>query len=61
LRYQFDSQETSKIIEKNTIRWVNMDTMLMCMENQRNAPLRLRGVFYKTMAGAQDQLQFLIK
>jgi hypothetical protein len=62
LKYQFDSQETSKIIEKNTIRWVSMDTMLMCIEpNQRNTPLRLRGVFYKTMVGARDQIQFLIK
>jgi hypothetical protein len=62
LKYQFDSQETSKIIEKNTIRWVSMDTMLMCIEpNQRNTPLRLRGVFYKTMVAARDQIQFLIK
>ena len=62
LRYQFDAQEMNKIIEKTTIRWVSMDTMLLCIENeQRSTPINLRGVFYKTMVGAREQLQFLIK
>jgi len=60
LRYQFDKQEMNKLIEKNTIRWVSMDTVLLCMEN-KNAPISLRGVFYTTMINSQDQLQFLIK
>ena len=62
LRYQFDAQEMNKIIEKTTIRWVSMDTMLLCIENeQRSTPISLRGVFYKTMVGAREQIQFLIK
>ena len=62
LRYQFDAQEMNKIIEKTTIRWVSMDTMLLCIESeQRSTPINLRGVFYKTMVGAREQLQFLIK
>ena len=62
LRYQFDKQEVSKLIEKTTIRWVSMDTMLICIENeQKNSPINLRGVFYKTMVNARDQIQFLIK
>jgi len=62
LRYQFDKQEMNKLIEKNCIRWVSMDTVLICIENdQRNAPIRLRGVFYSTMLNCREQLQFLIK
>lgn len=62
LRYQFDKQEMNKLIEKNTIRWVSMDTLLICIENeQRNAPISLRGVFYTTLVNCKDQLQFLIK
>ena len=62
LRYQFDKQEMNKLIEKNTIRWVSMDTLLVCIENnQRNSPISLRGVFYTTLLNSRDQLQFLIK
>jgi len=62
LRYQFDSQEMNKVIEKTTIRWVNIDTLLLCIENtERNTPINLRGVFYKTMVNSRDQIQFLIK
>jgi len=39
-----------------------MDTMLLCIENPpHSTPINLRGVFYKTMVGARDQIQFLIK
>jgi len=62
LRYSFDKHETNRLIEKNTIRWVSMDTVLLCIENQqRNTPIQLRGVFYTTMTNSRDQLQFLIK
>ena len=62
LRYQFDKQEMNKLIEKNTIRWVSMDTLLVCIENnQKNSPISLRGVFYTTLLNSRDQLQFLIK
>jgi len=62
LRYQFDKPEINKIIEKNTIRWVSMDTLLICIENnQRNSPISLRGVFYTTMLNSKEQFQFLIK
>jgi len=62
LKYHFNRQELNKLIEKNTIRWVSMDTILVCMENgQKDAPINLRGVFYTTMLNSRDQLQFLIK
>ena len=62
LRYQFDNQEMNKLIEKTTIRWVSMDTLLNCIENnQRDSPIPLRGVFYTTMINSKEQFQFLIK
>jgi len=62
LRYQFDKQEMNKLIEKNTIRWVSMDTLLVCIENeQRNAPISLRGVFYTTLVNCKDQLQLIVR
>ena len=62
LRYQFDKQEMNKLIEKNTIRWVSIDTIFLCLENnQRNTPISLRGVFYSTLLNSREQLQFLIK
>ena len=62
LRYQFDKQDVSRLIEKNTIRWVSMDTLLLCIENnQKSSPISLRGVFYNTLLHSRDQLQFLIK
>ena len=62
LRYQLDTQETNKLIEKTSIRWVSIDTMLLCIENsQRSAPINLRGVFYRTMVNSREQIQFLIK
>lgn len=62
LRYQFDKQEMNKLIEKNSIRWVSIDTILVCIDTrQRNAPIQLRGVFYNTLLNSLDQLQFLIK
>jgi len=62
LRHQFDRHEVEKIIEKNTIRWVSMDTILLCIENNKfDGPIKLRGVFNKTLIHSMDQLQFLIK
>lgn len=62
LKYQFDPQEANKIIEKTTIRWVSMDTLLICIENEQhhNNPIRLRGVFFNTLVHSRDQLQFLM-
>jgi hypothetical protein len=61
LRYQFDKQEMNKLIEKNTMRWVSIDTILLCIENeQQNTPIHLRGVFYNTLLNCRDQLQFLL-
>ena len=60
--YNNDKRIINKVIEKNTIRWVSMDTILNCMENgQSNSPISLRGVFHNTMLNAREQLQFLIK
>jgi hypothetical protein len=62
LRYTYhnDKRIVYKLIEKNTIRWVSMDTVLNCLENGNvNTPIILRGVFYKTMLHCKDQLMFL--
>ena len=60
--YNNDKRVLCKVIEKNLIRWVSMDTILNCLENgQTGSPISLRGVFYNTMFNARDQLQFLIK
>jgi hypothetical protein len=62
LRYTYnnDKRIIYKLIEKNTIRWVSMDTVLNCIENKNtNTPITLRGVFYKTMDKCKDQLLFL--
>jgi len=45
-----------KIIEKNSIRWVSIDTLLNCIDNHQNTLLPLRGVFYKTIDSCKDQL-----
>jgi hypothetical protein len=61
LKYQYSTDKNIyKIIEKTSIRWVSMDTILNCIEN-KNAmnPIPLRGVFYKTMESCKDQLMFL--
>jgi hypothetical protein len=60
--YNNDKRLINKVIEKNLIRWVSMDTILNCLENgQTGSPISLRGVFYNTMFNAREQLQFLIK
>lgn len=60
--YNNDKRLINKVIEKNLIRWVSMDTILNCLENgQTGSPISLRGVFHNTMYNARDQLQFLIK
>ena len=64
MRYHYaqDSRAIYKVIEKNCIRWVSMDTILNCIENKDFIkPITLRGVFYKTLLNSRDQLQFLIK
>jgi len=56
LRYQ-----NYKMIEKTSIRWVSIDTILYCIENKLNKPINLRGVFYNTICNCKEQLQLLIK
>ena len=46
-----------KIFEKNTIRWVNINTLINCIENKIfSTPLPLRGVFYKTIQSCLTDL-----
>jgi hypothetical protein len=63
MKYHFaqDTRAVNKIIEKTVIRWVSMDTILHCVENKDfvNNPITLRGVFYKTISNAKEQLLFL--
>ena len=62
IKYQFDRKSTSKIIEKNTIRWVTMDTLMACIENKDfSTPIPLRGVFYKTISEFKEKILSLQK
>jgi len=59
LKYQYSADKNMyKIIEKTSIRWVSMDTILNCIEN-KEVLLSLRGVFYKTMQSCKEELMFL--
>jgi len=60
LKYQFDNSITSKLIEKNAIRWVSIDTLLNNIENKNpSAPISLRGVFYRTISQFKEKLIYL--
>jgi hypothetical protein len=55
--YSNDTKSILKIVEKNSIRWVTRDTLINCIENnQRDSPISLRGVFYKTIQSCKDQI-----
>jgi hypothetical protein len=61
LKYHYaQDKNIYKIIEKVSIRWVSMDTLLNCIENKDLLnPISLRGVFYKTIDFCKDELMFL--
>ena len=63
LKYQFQGNHNiSKIIEKTSIRWVTIDTLLNCIDNTQEAcPLSLRGVFKKTIENCREQIICLNK
>ena len=55
-----DKKFLSKIIEKNSIRWVTLDTIINCIENNDSSTLLpLRGIFYKTIQSNKDHLILL--
>ena len=59
VKYSY-THDAKKIIEKTMIRWVSMDTLLHSIENKNfTTPIPLRGVFYKTLLHAKEQLMFL--
>jgi len=59
LKYTYSTEKNMyKMIEKTSIRWVSMDTILNCIENKETL-LSLRGVFYKTMQSCKEELMFL--
>jgi hypothetical protein len=60
--YSQDKRNISKVIEKVSIRWVSMDTLLNCVENKienKEQLISLRGVFFKTISNCKEQLMFL--
>ena len=62
LRYQYsqDKRVLNKLIEKVSIRWVSMDTVLNCIENKDLMnPISLRGVFFTTVSNNKEALAFL--
>jgi hypothetical protein len=63
LKYHYCSlhqNNINKVIEKNNIRWVTIDTLINCIESKEN-PISLRGVFYKTIENSIDQIILLNK
>lgn len=57
LKYQFDQHVISKIIEKVSIKWIYLDTLLNCIENNDSStPIALRGVFFKTISEFKENL-----
>ena len=61
LKYQFQSNYLNKIIEKTSIRWVTIDTLLNCIDNTQETPLSLRGVFKNTIQNCKEQIISLNK
>ena len=59
IKYSFSYEKKNKILEKTSIRWVSMDTLINCIENNDNRLISLRGIFLKTIINCRDQLQFL--
>jgi hypothetical protein len=61
--YNNENKNINKIIEKNSIRWVSIDTLIYCIENNNisSKPLPLRGVFYKTLKKCIGDLVILKK
>jgi hypothetical protein len=55
LKYQFDTRITSKLLEKVSIRWVSIDTLLNCIETRQQF-IPLRGVFNKTITDFKEDL-----
>lgn len=57
-----ENRNLNKIIEKSSIRWVSIDTLINSVENNDiSNPLSLRGVFYKTIKKSMDELLTLNK
>ena len=58
--YSQEHRATDKIIEKNAIRWVSIDTLINCIENCKEiTPISLRGVFFKTIENCKETLIYL--
>lgn len=57
-----DKKIIFKIIEKNCIKWIYMDTLLNCVENKNmTSPISLRSIFYKTLCNCKEELVLLEK
>jgi len=60
LKYQ--QIERNFLMEKTSIRWVNINTLLNCIDNKNSyKPLELRGVFYSTIDQHKESLVTLCK
>jgi len=60
--YNNENRNINRILEKSSIRWVNIDTLINCVENKvSSSPLPLRGVFYKTIKKSINDLLILKK
>ena len=62
IKYQHfnDTKSLLKIVEKTSMRWVTLDTLISCVENkQKDSPISLRGVFYKTIENCKEHLVLL--
>jgi hypothetical protein len=54
------SHEHRNIVEKVSIRWVTIDTLMNCIENKDSVtPISLRGVFFKTISSCKETLYYI--
>ena len=62
---KFNNKNIShKLIEKVSIRWVSINTILSCIEcngTDIEPPIRMRSVFLKSIILAKNQLIFISK
>jgi len=63
MRYHFinEKHQINKIIEKNTIRWFNIEYILNYLSNGNNQLFPLRNVFLNTLQISKEQLLYIIK
>ena len=59
---KYNKLDKNKLIEKVSIRWVHLDTVLNCIDKDtKYVPISLRSVFYNTLSNNKQAIEFLKK